>query len=182
MQKIAIFLLAVFLPSCYGYNVVEQFTPLEPVDCKVYPEEVFLFFVGENSDFKYQRVGTITITGNHNTTTEDALSRLKTQASNHCANAIIGIQATSANRTSGTYMDNDEFGYQANIVTGLAVRVVRDSAFNAKYGHLAKTDFRQKVNESEMNEKKKENDSILLGVIIVGLALLFAIAVGAASE
>jgi uncharacterized protein YbjQ (UPF0145 family) len=182
MRTIAFFLLICFLPGCIGYNVVEDFTQLEKVDCKVYPEEVFLFFLGETTDFKYQKVGTINLTGTTSTTREELLSRLKSNASDHCANAIIGIQVSNMNRQLGIVNDDSPYNYMANTVSGLAVRIERDSAFNAKYGKMAKTDFRSKAQNSREKEESENMSAMVLGGILVLGALIFVVIMAESQE
>lgn len=175
MQKIAFFLLLIFLPSCYGYNVVEHFTPLEAArPCDNMPEGIFLFFDGEQTDFRYERIGTISVLGTPTTTGAENLNRLKTLASDHCADGVIGIQMGHGNRAVGTYLDNDEANFPANEIRGLAVKIKRDSAFNAKYGHMAHYDFRQPVEAAKKQEHQDARDAVILGVLgtLLGLFLI----------
>lgn len=176
MQKIALFLLLVFLPSCYGYHVVEHFTPLESArQCDYQPEGVFLFFDGEPTDFRYERIGTISVLGTPTTTGAENLNRLKTLASDHCADAVIGVQMGHANRAVGSYLDDGEGNFPANEVRGLAVRIKRDSVFNAKYGHMAHYDFRSPVVAAKEQERKDTRDAVIVGVLGTLLGLFFIV-------
>jgi uncharacterized protein YbjQ (UPF0145 family) len=172
MKKIAWFLLISFLPACVGPRVVEHYVPLASGHCVNRPQTMYVFFEGEQVDFKYKRVGQVQIVGNHQTSPADVLNLLQQSAANKCANVIIGV------RSGSTYRDisytESPIEHQSLTMSGLAVQVEEDSIFLQKYGHLANSTFDHTA-PYPVRENNESGFITALAVICAGVGLLFLV-------
>lgn len=171
------------LQSCavtYGDETNSRIMKFENTTCGDKPDRVYLFFEGEKVDFEYQKIGLIEVEGNDNAYDDKLINHLKYQAWQNCADAIIGIETDYKSRESGQLFDRSNARqYSSKVMSGIAVKVKKDSAFNSKYRVPADTSFVDFVKkEQEDNNERFDNQmglSFILGILIV-FAIIVAVA------
>lgn len=128
-RKLAILaLIAAILQSCsFGYDVVQNFTPLDatakPVNCETQPENVELVFEGEKVNFDYEKIGVIEVQGEWTSTDKQMLDKITALAKSKCCDAIINLKRDRSDRQAGVIFDPKyNHNYSAITFHGIAVR------------------------------------------------------------
>lgn len=177
---IFIILLPAFLLSgcaIYGDNILTQSSTLSDVICEEEPTQIYLFFAGENIDFKYQKIALIEAVGNEYSSNEKILDHLKYEAWRNCANAIINIENNFKERTTGLSLnDSSEDVYSVPVFTGIAVKIEKDSAFISSHGNAIDTSFVAQVradHAAKVQQASTQNIAILV-IIALGVFVLLA--------
>lgn len=132
MKKIYLYTSLAFLvltiESCsFGYDVQQNFTPLDPtvktITCETQTENVELVFESEKVNFEYEKVGVIEIMGESSSKDEDMLGKIKQMAKSKCCDAIINLKRDRSDRQSGVLFDPKyNHNYSAITYHGIAVR------------------------------------------------------------
>ncbi len=132
MKKIALsaclLFVAALIESCsYGYNVIQNFTPLDTtvktITCETPPQNVELVFESEKVTFDYEKIGVIEVQGEWTSKDSEILEKIKTLAKNNCCDAIISLKRDRSNRDAGMIFTSEyDHHYAAIIYHGIAVR------------------------------------------------------------
>jgi hypothetical protein len=181
-QTILALMIAVIVSGCLvnvGGNTRSTFTKLDSIPCSQKPEKVYLFFENEAIDFEYQKIGLVSVEGGIAASETDVLDRLKFEARNVCANAVIQVAGKQIERTESKLFDSStNEKYNAIKYYGIAVKIKVDEKFLAKYGGGVDLKFVDNVNaDSQRASNAFENQcalsviSILVG-LVVGVILI----------
>ena len=181
-QTILALMIAVIVSGCLvnvGGNTRSTFTKLDSIPCSQKPEKVYLFFENEAIDFEYQKIGLVSVEGGIAASETDVLDRLKFEARNVCANAVIQVAGKQIERTESKLFDSSSNEkYNAIKYNGIAVKIKVDEKFLAKYGGGVDLKFVDNVNaDSQRASNAFENQcalsviSILVG-LVVGVILI----------
>ncbi|MEY4927210.1 MAG: hypothetical protein RI894_1646 [Bacteroidota bacterium] len=178
-------LFSLFLSSCsvleIGTDVQANLARTSSINCNGAQTHVNLFFEGENTDFNYQTIGYVQITGNERVSNDELLQELKYQAWNGCANAIINVKISY--KTREVYMLGQDYSknppryYSAPVISGVAIHLAdRDLPANAFHG--VDTSFlrlhRDKEALAQKNLEGETNVAVITGIlsaVVTGIAL-----------
>ena len=156
--------LSAILNSClmtYGTYTQTEKTMFHNAPCDKKTDSLYLFFEGEQLNFKYQKLAFLEVKGDENAGTKEVLNEMRLEARNMCANGIININHDVRLRESGRYFDFDEDSkdiYDSKTMTGLAVLIETDSVFLAKHPSPIKdTSYISEATQENLREDKRSN-------------------------
>ena len=128
-------LLTVLIQGCYGYRPSVEYTAFKNEDCEEKHQSLYLFFDGEEIAFEYEKLGLIEVEGEQFASNTEALNKLKQKAWENCANGLIKIETGYKNRERGVaFVEETEEVYSAKFYKAIAVKIIVDDDFRAKYG------------------------------------------------
>jgi hypothetical protein len=87
-------------------------------------ESLDVFMGGDKPAFAYQTLGLVEVQGAQFTQPEAIFNRLKVEALNRGAHAIMDVQVKSARREEGLLFEDKHGSYTAKVMTGVAIRYV----------------------------------------------------------
>lgn len=183
------------LASCYttrDSEAVVQKTVINTLSCKQDSiAHLANFFDGEKINFEYTPIALLTSVGNRQSTPEDVYSRLKMEAAQSCADAIISIKQHVA---QGSYNTTDNFPndkdynptkthyYNRVSMEGMAVKVIRsdsslpmrnDTHFVKFYNGLLATRHEPETDSSMQKGARLTWPSIVGLAAVIGIGTLF---------
>lgn len=164
------FLITVFIASLmgcsYGNYISNDYTKLSDLPCNDRPNNVFLFFEGENIDFQYQKMAIIEVDGEKYSDNTAILNQLKCSAWSNCADGIINVKKTYKNREMGVIgNDKSKEVYTSSVFTGIAVKIKQDSSFTKKYGCSVDTSFLTPIRAYYENKAEDSKFKFVGGLI-----------------
>ncbi|SNR15949.1 hypothetical protein [Tenacibaculum jejuense] len=128
-------LLASLIQGCYGYRPSVEYTAFKNEDCKEKHQSLYLFFEGEEIAFEYEKLGLVEVEGEQFASNTEALDKLKQKAWENCANGLIKIETGYKDRERGVaFVEETEEVYSAKFYKAIAVKIIVDDNFRAKYG------------------------------------------------
>jgi hypothetical protein len=168
------FALLPLLSSClvsYGDTTSSSIVADAPAPCTRRADRVQLFYDGEPVNFRYERVGLVEAQGEQFASNDKVMDFLRYKAWHNCADAIIAVRKNYKDRTSGTLFDSseNETNYSAPVFSGIAVRIVRDSTFEALYPSVPDTSFVSRVRGQVRKDIKRSDNQLMGSLLMLGI-------------
>lgn len=173
MKTIAhFFALLIFVSSCsYGYNIQEDYQEINYKHTKFLATDFYVFYDGEPIDFRYKKIGKLSITGAKYDEKYDLEKRLIKSARLQGANALVLVKSKRIQRERGyLFSDEDDEIYETYEIEGIAVTIETDSTFCDNYEPINPKLY----TANPPSENKNGLGSFFTSVAAVSLVLLIA--------
>lgn len=135
MLKAIIFILPFFI-SCmfYGNKMQSSVTLTSDVQYPANEGYVELYFEGVQPQYKYMQIGLITVDGAELSSDNEIIHKLKYEAWQNGADAVINLKKTETIRERGILFEKPEdvTKYNSTVFTGVIVKYT-DSTYKIKY-------------------------------------------------
>lgn len=129
---------------------------------------VYFFYEGEETDFKYTELGEIEVHVREHASDREVMDRLKQEAKSNCANALIQIK--SAYKTEMGEFETGPNSYEvytADYYSAIAVYIEEDSDFAATYS-ANRDDFIEKSRSNDQAKKiARDTGEVVLSILYV---------------
>lgn len=154
-----------------------EYSSISTLPCENRSDQIYLFFAGEDIDFRYQKLGFIEVTGEASASLDEVMYRLKYEAWKNCANGII--QLSNINKHSYSTTGESVSSTRLKVYQGIAVHIDTDAEFYFENGYqpdstLAKTYQKEVLLQTRKTEMKKKEVPIL---IFLGITIAAAVVV-----
>lgn len=157
----------------YGDYTTSKYSCIQSNTNLTYANSIYTFYLGEELDFSYIRLGEVEAHGDKYATDKEIKDKLMYQAWMHGANGIINIQSDYKEREEGYLFDEESVNYYSSkYYQGIAVKIDTDSYFVEKYGQGIDTSFVKNVEEYNKNVSNKSENQ-LVGSVFATLAGVF---------